>query len=80
MPIERLKCCESVESAIELVTADLKSTTTRVAEEADRLREQAFSEAVERVYRRYGQDLDAFSRAVQKELENLKHADALQAL
>jgi len=32
-------------------------------------REKEFSEAVDRIYRRYGSDLSAFTRDVQKELQ-----------
>jgi hypothetical protein len=35
-------------------------------------REKEFSEAVERVYRRYGNNLSAFLRDVQREMELLK--------
>jgi len=37
-------------------------------------REREFSEAVERVYRKYGNDLSAFLRDVQREKELVKRA------
>ena len=50
-----------------------KSPTPReTAEAAERLREKEVREAVERVYRKYGTDLAAFNRDVQKELELVK--------
>jgi DNA-binding Lrp family transcriptional regulator len=49
-------------------------TEPEAAEQPDKVREQALKEAVERVYRWYGRDLDAFHRAVQRDIEALKRA------
>lgn len=40
--------------------------------ETHRRREREFREALERVYRKYGRDLSAFLRDIQKEKELLK--------
>jgi hypothetical protein len=47
-------------------------SSREIAEAAAKQREKELNDAVERVYRQYGQDLDAFNRDVQRDLELVK--------
>jgi hypothetical protein len=53
--------------------ANEKQAETPTAKSPTRTRDKELIEATERVYRKYGSDLSAFYRDVQKERELLKH-------
>jgi hypothetical protein len=46
-----------------------KSSEKQPQPRTEATREKEFNEAVDRIYRRYGTDLSAFTRDVQKELQ-----------